>query len=686
MGRKIRSEEGGSSSTATSASASANKLGPEAQYLVRVYDASGTGTSEYAVSGTASNPYKTIFEIGNSVDLRFYNYAAYSDDANSTDQNITRTVLADGNLPGITFNNGDADYVRFTQAPSAGSVGSYNYAWRISNIDTNRFDDNTPRARDFYLNIEVLDAGSTPTWTDSTTQRQILPSGFTDVTIISAPSTQSSYADVEYSISGTFPSFAVIDSSTGRLYAPSIPALQEDEYTTYNFTITAVISDSGASVSRSYSAEYKVADPYGATYFGPGSAKTNPDSYDVSQSSNSYLNDAQFNTLWNSNVSSGALRRRTNSRYSTSPYTYNSNYGLTYNENWAYSSGTTGYLGPKCSSNTNTSQNERVVKFYWTPPLGVTEFSVVACGAGSMGAYSWSYDGGGGGGLAWVNGVTCSPGEVFEIAVGLGKRTVSSVSSYWSGSTWMRRVADAGYGANEFIVIGYGGGYQNGHNSPLSGRNNPQSSNLAFVESYNYNNSRDPGSAAASTRYGTYGIHRGGIAQSYGGGGAAGYQGYGGNSNNSNGGGGGGGAGDYYSSTYGSSAGGGVGLDGQGSGGSDNNGSGYGGTQGAWSNNYETDGTNSFRYGGGGGSGGSRGCYGENNQTSNGGVQNNYINGGMHGGGGGGSGTSWGGGAGGMGGIRIIWGVAPDGTARAFPNIYTTEDPTIADSMSVDGL
>ena len=148
--------------------------------------------------------------------------------------------------------------------------------------------------------------------------------------------------------------------------------------------------------------------------------------------------------------------------------------------------------------------------------------------------------------------------------------------------------------------------------------------------------------------------------------------------------GGGGGSGGYYSSTYGCSGGGGVGLDGQGSGGHDGLGSGYGGELGEPATDRETDGTASYRFGGGGGSGGSRGAYGENQWTSNAGVQNRYINGGAHGGGGGGSGTSWGGGAGGSGGIRIIWGLGGpnEDTPRAFPSTYTTEDETIADSTA----
>jgi hypothetical protein len=538
---------------------------------------------------------------------------------------------------------------------------------------------------DVYYKLVVAPVGTTPVWS-GVLPKTIVRNTVGNFVLIAGPTT--TYASAVFSLKDVsgfdFGVTPQINSSTGEVYIDGVGDIVSPGGQ-HSFTIVADLGAYGQ-VQETFSGEIRYGDPFDAVYFGPGSAKTNPVSYQVAENSTTLLTSAQFSALWNPQISSGALRRRTNNRYSTSPYRYNENYGLTYTEGWSYSSGTNGYLGPKCSSLTNTNSNGMVVKFLWTVPGGVTEFSVVAVGAGSMGAYNWSADGGGSGGLAWVNEVTCTPGETFEIAVGLGRRTESSNSSYWAGSTWMRRVNDAGFGANEFIVIGYGAGYQNGHGTPLNARSNPQPANLTFVEYYNSNNSRDAGSAAASTHYGTYGAYRGGYGSGRAGAGAAGYTGHGSNSNNTNGSGGGGGAGDAYSSTYGCSAGGGVGLDGQGSGGSDLAGSGYGGTQGQYTSNNEADGTSSYYYGGGGGSGGSRGSYGENPQTSNSGVQNQYINGGMHGGGGGGSGTSWGGGAGGMGGIRIIWGVAADGTKRAFPSTYTTEDPTIADSTNVDGL
>lgn len=454
---------------------------------------------------------------------------------------------------------------------------------------------------------------------------------------------------------------------------------------THTWTVTADLGEYGT-YSETYSANLRYGPLFGAAYFGPGNAKANMTNYQVvTNNSANQLTDAQFKALWDLSVTSGALTRKDDSVYTTSPYPLNSPYGLRYQENPSYT-GTTGIIGPGRSSYHNTGSNGYHVKFFWTVPPEVTSFCVVAVGAGAGGAYTWSNDGGGAGGMAWVNDVTCTPGEQFEIAVGLGRRTESTNSTYWAGSTWMRRVVDAGYGANEWIVIGYGGGRQSSHVSPLNGRSNPDATNLAFVEQYAYNNSRDAGSAAASMNYGTYDVHHGGSAPSYPGGGAAGYLGNGANSSNSsvNGTGGSAGSGDYFSSGYGSGAGGGVGLDGQGSRGADNVGSGYGGALGDYTVNRETDGSASYATGGGGGSGGTRGMYGENGVLGSTAHTNRYINGGVHGGGGGGSGTSWGGGAGAPGGIRIIWGMGGENgdMARAFPSTYTTEDPTIADSTA----
>ena len=562
----------------------------------------------------------------------------------------------------------DTGEARFSGTPTASATTSFKI--KIDYPSGNE-------AADITYVLKVFPTGTTPVWASSDLPDRIIQNLAGDQVLVAGPTT--TYSGATYTLSNVsgFPTgiTPVIDSATGQVVVTDVGAILQAA-SAHSLTVTADLGEYGT-LSQTLTGNVAYGDAYGASYFGPGNSKGNPAGYQTTYNG-AYMSDGQYAALWNTNVNAGALRCRTNSSYSTSPYKFNENIGLTYTEGYAYSSGTTGYLGPKTSSNLNTNSNGAVLRLKWVVPTGVTQFSVVCVGAGSMGAYTWANHGGGGAGMAWLNDVLCTSGEEFDVAVGLPRRSVSSNSSYWSGSTWIRRIVARDYGANELLCVGYGGGYQTGHSAPLNGRTNPDTANMLHVESYNHNNSRDPGSAAVSTRYGTKGYNRGGIASgNYAGGGAAGYEGIGGNSNNLNGAGGGAGAGQYHSSTYGNSAGGGVGLDGRGAGGIDGAGSGRGGAVGAYSANYEADGTNAYRYGGGGGSGGSRGCYGENPQTSNTGVQNQYINGGMHGGGGGGSGTSWGGGAGGMGGIRIIW-----GTGRSFPKTYTTEDATISDSTN----
>lgn len=656
------------------------------RYSENAVENGGTGVLHEVGTKAVFKPIKIALEAGLSVGSADQtNSRVYWDHAFEAPSSVDAVLVTEAEeLPsgvgstvpqGLSLNNNadstdtDTGYVYFSGTiNSAVEVGTYKFrmrvsqnGWTVSYID---------------YEVEIWPAGTTPTFsstvfTESTVVRNTAGKQYLTPTV-TAPQA------VAYSIAANsgFPAGVTPKIETdGRVYVENVGDVVVASQA-HTVTIRVDLGQYGL-VDQQITGSMAYGDPYGAIYWGPGNSKQGGwDGYDVSYNG-PYMSDAQYDGLWNHSVTSGALRCRASGQNSTSPYRYGESIGLRYTEGWSSSSGNIGYLGPMCSSNFSTNSNGRVLRFKWVVPNGVTSFCVVAVGAGSMGAYSWSADGGGGGGMAWVNDVTCTPGEEFDIAIGLPKRTESSTSSYWSGSSWMRRINDAGYGANEFIVIGYGGGYQNGHASPLNGRSNPQSANLNHTEMYQFNNSRDAGSAAASTRYGTYNREYGGYASGRAGAGASGFSGRGGNSNNNNGSGGGAGAGDYYSSTYGTSAGGGVGLDGQGAGGHDSSGSGYGGTQGSWTTNYENDGSNSYRYGGGGGSGGSRGCYGENNQTSSGGIQNRYINGGMHGGGGGGSGTSWGGGSGGAGGLRIIW-----GAGRSFPYTLTTEDPTITDSRN----
>ena len=58
--------------------------------------------------------------------------------------------------------------------------------------------------------------------------------------------------------------------------------------------------------------------------------------------------------------------------------------------------------------------------YYWNVPLSVTRIHVCCIGAGAFNDYALtnSYDGGGGGGLAWANDIDVTPGEQLLIRVG----------------------------------------------------------------------------------------------------------------------------------------------------------------------------------------------------------------------------------------------------------------------------
>lgn len=261
--------------------------------------------------------------------------------------------------------------------------------------------------------------------------------------------------------------------------------------------------------------------------------------------------------------------------------------------------------------------------YSWTAPTSpaVTSVCVVCVGGGGGGmyynrsstSYSYSMNGGSGGGLGWKNNIAVVPGNSYTLVVGAG----GSAGAYSSG---------AGNGNDSYFINtgtvkgGYGG----------FGR---------------YNQSRSGG-----TYTGDGGGNGGAVNNASssgngpcGGGGAGGYTGAGGASTNTNTsgapiGGGGGGGGDSASSTHNSGGGGGVGLLGQGASGAADGFGGSGGTDGLF--NYA-------------------GLYGAILRT-----------GGNYGGGGGGaSSSSWGGaGAGGGGAVRIIW-----GAGRAFPSTNTAD-------------
>lgn len=269
--------------------------------------------------------------------------------------------------------------------------------------------------------------------------------------------------------------------------------------------------------------------------------------------------------------------------------------------------------------------------YSWTAPAGVTSVCVVCVGGGGGGmyysysssSYTYAMNGGSGGGLAWVNDITVTPGNSYTVVVGAG----GDDGAYSSGST-------AG-GDSYFIgtsVCKGGGGNPGRYNQDITG-----------------------GTYTATSHYGTSGGGNGGSvdSRSYysygpaGGGGAGGYSGDGGDgrddyfSSGEDGSGGGGAGGGAATGTFGdhiSGGGGGVGILGEGTSGSG-----------------QSDGS------GQGGSGGASTVA----PTNVAGV----LDGGLYGGGGGGKSSSYYGshaGEGGGGAVRIIW-----GAGRAFPSTNT---------------
>lgn len=244
--------------------------------------------------------------------------------------------------------------------------------------------------------------------------------------------------------------------------------------------------------------------------------------------------------------------------------------------------------------------------YSWTAPEGVYFVSAVCVGGGGAGfQIADSGGGGGGGGLGWKNNISVTPGQVYTVVVGAGGISSSGSSTSGGASYFINSstVQGSGGGAGTTSSAGTGGGYV-GDGGGNGGNGGTQTS------------TDDDGTG-------------GGGAGGYSGNGGAGGAPASGGSNGSGGGGGGGGAAE----TGNPNGGGGVGLLGQGT-------NGTGGT-------YENAGI--------GGSGGTDG-----NGTT--GV------GGAYGGGGGGSDDVYVSGYsnGGVGAVRIIWGLG-----RAFPSTNT---------------
>jgi hypothetical protein len=194
--------------------------------------------------------------------------------------------------------------------------------------------------------------------------------------------------------------------------------------------------------------------------------------------------------------------------------------------------------------------------FTFTVPAGVIDISAVAIGGGGGGAsgyYSYgSGGGGGGGGLAWMNGISCQPGDVFTVTVGSAgsrgsislntpfERVSSSSGSYqtfYPDSSIAYNLPSAGGDSSLSKDVVYITG--NGGGAPSSVTGFGTGGAYYTNPSYGISRGGDSGNAGVAGQSGNSGVFPGG------GGGAAGYGSGGGGGN------GGRGRGDFYRSTGG---------------------------------------------------------------------------------------------------------------------------------------
>ena len=598
------------------------------------------------------------------------------------------TAVLVGSLPaGISHNinvdnssGDDQGYVTVSGTPTA-AAGDYKWSYTI----TDPHDDSVFTVKFKYT---IAPSGTTTTWSSTA-----LPSKFIRNTVAAqyltvAPST--TYAGAAYSLANvvnTLTGYTLKINSAGRVYIDNTPNTVLSAVTV-SFDVVANLGEYGTA-TQSFSGSIDAGDPYGSRYFGPANAYRQHNNGDYRSHSDASYQDGSY---WHrTNCNSGALRHITNQAYSSTPYTASQQptdseglYYTAYGAQGIGNSATSNYAVTNYQNYFVSSSNGAGMVYKWTVPNGVTQFAVAAIGAGGPGAYQWNNRGGGGGGLAYLNAITCTPGEEFWVQIGTPMQSVYSDSQYYSGDSFMMRASNS-----EYLVVGWGGGHYSSRAQPPqswigAARQHSTSApnNCTHVQNAQNNTQSDPGSASYNANYGSGGAYHGGWSTNYGhGGGAAGWRGSGGGGSNTGSGNSSGAArnGQTYSSTWGGSGGGGVGLDGNGRGTSA-----YGYAYGTAdptpsSSSYESIGSHGHYLGGGGGSGGTRGDWGENQFTGRGHFENtNYAaSGGMHGGGGGGSSTSTqAGGRGGNGGVRIIWG-AIGGTVRAFPNTYSTENPAI---------
>ena len=676
----------------------------------------GSGILYIPGTKTVARPLKFVVEAGLQVtsqtrtDSTVYFEHAFENTSVSASQVQDADELPSGysaTLPNgmsidVDSDSGDSDqgYVRISQTTinSNATAGTYKFRYKV--------DQGGWGASYVDYEVEVWPQGTTPIQTNSsillsqiirnTAAKQYLTDTITGSQIV---------AMTIKNVSG-FPTGVVpLIETDGRVYVENVGD-HLVAAASHSFTVEVDLGQYGK-VDFTYTGNIGYGDPYGAMYWGPANARWAPQNnqgpYNETQSQASYHNHEK---------TSGALRRYTNDRYDTSPYVHNDGYGCEFvtrlyqywNNTYANQMGQYskyGFMGPMGDNGTAwcSGNNYQNVRYTWVVPNGVTKIAAVCVGGGAGGGQQWASDGAGGGALVWMNGIDVTPGEELQIAVGLGRRGESYNGSYGGGQSWIARpTSNATQNAGNTILFAGGGGYQsyNGSNPNGQSYNGWTISGLTYWNrqyTYNFGDSRDGGGYGVNANEGAQvdGFHYGGgcgqrDSGSRFGAGAGGYRGETNNYGNSQEGwGGGGGSGYYYSSTYGCGPGGGVGLDGQGYRGAHgqsivprttaNAGSGYGGSQGAWTS--YSQGSSNYYGAGGGGSGGTRANYRESQYSSSEHGGNYQGNGGLHGGGGGGSGTSWGGGHGAAGGVRIIWGTGQDGSERCFPYQYTSEKPSM---------
>ena len=676
----------------------------------------GNGILYIPGTKTVARPLKFVVEAGLQVTSQtrtdstvyfehaFENTSVSASQVNAADELPTgyNTTLPTNMSIDVDTDSGDSDqgYVRIAQTTidANATAGKYKFRYKV--------DQGGWGANYVDYEVEVWPQGTTPTQTNSsiltsqiirnTAAKQYLTDTITGSQIV---------AFAVKNVSGFATGVEPKVETDGRVYVENV-GNHVVAAASHSFTVEVDLGQYGK-VDFTYTGNIGYGDPYGSMYWGPANARTyfssNSGPHDEATSQANYHNH---------NKTSGALRRKYNNQYDTSPYQHNDGYGCEFNNqlynywnntyaNTTASYGGNGYMGPMGHDNSYwvSGSNYQNVRYRWVVPNGVTKIAAVVCGAGAGGAYNWSSDGGGGAALCWMNDIDVTPGEILEIAVGLGRTSESNHGSYGGGQSWLARpTSNATQNAGDTILFAGGAGYQQYSGSNPNGQsyNGWTISGLTYWNrqyTYNFGDSRDGGGWGCNANEGAQvdGFHYGGgVGQrdngSRIGAGAGGYRGETNQYGSSQEGWGGGGASGYaYSSTYGYSGGGGVGLDGQGYRGvhgsnsvprtTSNAGSGYGGSQGSWTSYSE--GSSNYLGAGGGGSGGSRGNYGESQYSSSEISGNRTRNGGLHGGGGGGSGTSWGGGHGAAGGVRIIWGVGEDGSARCFPYQYCSEKPSM---------